>query len=164
MLPAVVHHDHGSVVQIGHALAGFLSVLDDMHHHLFAGQNHRFYGIRQFVDIHDGNALQLRHFVEVIIIGENFPLDQLPQPHQLGVNFRHILEIAIVNLNKNTHLFLNAVQNIQAAPSTVSLEQVRRIRDVLQFLQHETGNQQRPFDKTAFADIGDPSVNNDAGI
>src|SRR5581483_8704799 len=36
VLAAVFHHDHGPVVQIGHALARLLALLDDLHLHFFA--------------------------------------------------------------------------------------------------------------------------------
>src|SRR5206468_5546367 len=46
LLPALDDH-HGPVVEIAHALAGLLAVLDDLHRQLFARQDDRPQGLRR---------------------------------------------------------------------------------------------------------------------
>src|SRR5438067_7348406 len=36
---AILDHDHGAVVEVAHSLAWLLAHLDDLDHHLFAGQD-----------------------------------------------------------------------------------------------------------------------------
>ena len=51
-----------------------------------------------------------------------------------------------------------------SSAAACAAQYVGRIRDVLQFLEHEPGNKQRPFDEPRFADIGNTTINDDACI
>ena len=56
------------------------------------------------------------------------------------------------------------VEDVQAAAAALALESVGRVGHRLQFLEDELGHDQRPFEKTGFADLGDPAVDDDARV
>ena len=68
---AALDHDHRAVVQVADALAGLLALLDDLDAHLLAGVDDRLHRVGQLVDVQDPDALQLRHAVEVVVVGED---------------------------------------------------------------------------------------------
>ena len=69
MFFATVHYNHRAIIQIGYTLTAFLPVLYDLDHHFFAGKHHRFYRIRQLIDIEHLDLLKLGYFIQVKIIG-----------------------------------------------------------------------------------------------
>src|SRR5512134_1105181 len=56
--PGIVHDDHRAVVEVGHALARFLSFFQHEDTDGFAGQHDRTQGIAEFVDIEHTDTLQ----------------------------------------------------------------------------------------------------------
>lgn len=121
---AAIHDDHRAVVEISHALPELLAVLDDMDNHLFSRQYHRFYGVGQFIDIQDGNALQFGDFVQIVIVGDNLPLENLAQFDQLLINLVDILEVAAVNLDVHAEFLLDTVEDIQAATAAIAFKKI----------------------------------------
>ena len=59
---------------------------------------------------------------------------------------------------------LDLLEDVEAAAAAVALERVGRIGDELQLLQHELRDHERAVEKPGLADIGDPAVDDDAGI
>ena len=54
---AVVHHDHGPVIEIRHALLLLLAFLEDLDFHLFPRHDHGFQRIGEIVNIEDFRTL-----------------------------------------------------------------------------------------------------------
>src|SRR5262249_9220163 len=60
--------------------------------------------------------------------------------------------------------FLNPLQDIQPPPSSVPLERVGGVRDLLKFAKYEMRRHQDSIQKTGLANVGDTAVDNHAGI
>ena len=76
-LARVVYDYHGAIVEIGDSLVIFLPFLQDEDSHGLAGKHDRLQGIGQFVDVQDFDALKLRDFVQIEVIGDDLALVQL---------------------------------------------------------------------------------------
>ena len=118
-LLGVVHHHHGAVVQVSHALVVLLALLQDEDAHRFARQHDRLQRIGQLVDVQDLDAVQLGHLVQVEIVGDDLAIVDLPQFDQLHVHVPHLREILFDDLHREVGHFLDALQDVQAAPSPV---------------------------------------------
>jgi hypothetical protein len=59
---------------------------------------------------------------------------------------------------------LEALEDFKAAAATLALERIGRIGDQLKFVEDETGNAERAIEEVGFADFGDATVNEDAGV
>src|SRR5713226_1803136 len=163
-LSRVVHHHHGSIVEIGHALVVLFAFLQNENFHGFAGQDNRFQRVSQFVDVQHGHSLQLRDFVQVEIVGDDFAFIQLGQFDQFQIHFADRGEIIFDDLNLQGRDFLQTLQDVEAAAAPVSFQRVGGVCDQLQFAQHELRSYDDAVEKTGFGDVRDPAVNNDAGI
>jgi hypothetical protein len=59
---------------------------------------------------------------------------------------------------------LNLLQDVEAAAPAIALHRIRGVGDQLQLLQHELRNDERAVHEAGFADVRDPSVDDDAGV
>src|SRR5437773_10709427 len=66
--PAVLHHDHGAVVEVGDALVLLLPFLDHLDIHLLARDDDRLERVAEIVEVEDADLLTLRHPAEVVIV------------------------------------------------------------------------------------------------
>src|SRR5260221_2486058 len=64
---AIFYDDHSAIIQVRHALALFLAIRNDMDGHAFAGEQHRFHGIRQVVNVKDSDALNTRYLIKIVV-------------------------------------------------------------------------------------------------
>ncbi|MNI43273.1 hypothetical protein D3C73_975990 [compost metagenome] len=150
-----------------------------MHDNLFTRENHRLHRIGQIINIKNRHSLQFTHLIQVKIIGYHLAAQHFCQLDQLAVHFRDFLKITFVDQDLHIQLFLDFVQDIQdlhiqlfldfvqdiqPAPSAVAFQQIRRIGNMLQLLQNEFRDYDSSPNKSRFADIGNPPVNNDACI
>src|SRR6185312_1426010 len=163
-LSGVVHHHHGPVVEIGHALVVFLAFLQDEDPHGLAGQNDRLQRVGQFVDIQHRDALQLRHLVQVEVVGDDFAFIQLGQFDQLQVHFPDGREVILDDLYLERRDLLQALQYVEPATPPVALERVGGVGHQLQFAQHKLRSHDGTVEKTSLGDVGDAAVDDDAGI
>src|SRR5271170_7733343 len=69
--------------------------------------------------------------------------------HDLHVDIRHLLHL---------------LQDVEATTAAVSLQGVRRIRDLLQLPKHELGNHQGAFQEAGGADVRNTTVDDDRGV
>ena len=69
--PAALYDDHRAIIQVGHALAHFFTLLDYVHSQFFTGENDGLESVGQFIHIQDLDALKLGNAVEVVIGGED---------------------------------------------------------------------------------------------
>src|SRR5712691_6625159 len=135
-LPRVVHHHHGAVVKIRHALVVFFSFLQDEDAHGLPWEYDRFQGIGQLVDVQYLDAVELGDFIEVEIVGHDFAIVDFGQLDQLHVYFADVREIVFNNLNRQLGYFLDALQHIEATPPAVALHGIGGIGHQLQLAQH----------------------------
>ena len=161
---AILHDDHGAVVQIAHALPYFLAFLNDLDTHRFARQEDQAHGVGQFVDVEDRHALNLGHAIEVIVVGEHGALQALGQRDELVVDFADFVHIHVGNAQGTAGVFLHPIENVQPPAAAVAAQRVRRIGDVLQLVQDEARHQQRAAEETGAADVGDAPVDDDGSI
>ena len=69
-----------------------------------------------------------------------------------------------LNFYRNCQLLLNFVQNIQTSAPSLTLQAVRRIRNMAQLLQNKIRDDDFPFDKACLQQIQNSSVNDNTGI
>src|SRR5580693_1278139 len=104
--PCIVHHHHGAVIEIGHALVVFLTFLQDEYLHDLAGQHDRLERVRELVDVQHLDSLKLRHLVQVEVVGDDLALVNLSQFDQLEIDFADGREIIFHNLDLQRRHFL----------------------------------------------------------
>ncbi len=160
----VVHHHHGAVVQVSHALVVFLALLQNEDPHGLAGQHDGLQRVGQLVDVQHFDAVQLGHLVEVEIVGDDLAVVDLGQFDQLHVHFAHVREVVFHDLHGQVRHLLDALQDVQAAAAAVALHRIGRIGHQLQLAQHELRNHQHAVEETGFGDIGDAAVDDHAGV
>ncbi len=135
-----------------------------MHLQVLSGQVDRLDGIRQLVDVQHRHALQLRDPVQVVIIGQHRTAQLLGQDHQLVIHVARALDIKVADPERDARFLLQAVQDVQPAPAALALEPVGRIGDVLQLGQDERRHHHGGKDEARVRHIGDPAVDDDAGV
>ena len=59
---------------------------------------------------------------------------------------------------------MEALEYLKAAAAALALERIGGIGDQLKFVEDETGNAERAIEEMGFADFGDATVNEDAGV
>src|SRR4029077_12634727 len=160
----VVDDHHGAVIQVGYALVVFLAFLEDEDAHGFAGQHDRLQRVRELVDIQYLHALQLRHLVQVEVVGDDLAFVQLGQFDQLEINYPDSGKIVFHDLNLQVCDLLQALENIEAPAAAIPLQRVCRIGDQLQLAQHELRRNNDAVEKSGLGNVGNSSVDDDAGI
>src|SRR5579883_1006929 len=163
-LLGVVHHHHGAVVEVGHALAVLLALLENEHPHGLARQDNGLQRIRQLVDVQHLDAVELRDFIEVEIVRDHLAVVDLGQLDQLHVDVADVGEIVLDDLHIEVRHLLDALQNVEPAAAAVALHGIGRIGDELQLAQDELRNHQNAVEEAGFGDIGDAAVDDDARI
>ena len=161
---ATLDHDHGAVVQEADPLAGLLALLDDLDPQVLAREDGRLHRVRERVDVHHPDTLELGDPVEVEVVGQYDPAASLGQLHELRVHLGHAGRLVVDDLDGGMRVALHPVEDLEPAPPAVAAERVRRIGDVLELLQHEPGHDQRPVDEARLDDLRDPAVDEDAGV
>src|SRR5256885_5343780 len=162
--PAVLHHDHGAVIQVGDPLVLLFPFLDHLDVHLLTGDDDRLERVGEVVEVEDANPFQLRHPVEVVIIrhdGGGSGLFQLDVRH---VDFSDIGHVLVDKFNVDQWLFLQQVEDLEAATSAVAAQRVTGVGDVLQLSQHEMRNKDLFAKKSSLGDVHDATVDDDARV
>src|SRR5665213_2671131 len=163
-LTRVIHYHHGAVVQIRDALVIFLALFENEYPHQLAGEHHRLQGVRQFIDVQHFDAMQLRDLVQVEIVGHNLARVDLGQLNQLHIDFANVREVFFDDLDGQLRHFLDTLQDVETAPPAVALHRIGGIGHQLQLVQYELGDHQRSVHKAGLDDVGNASVDDDAGV
>src|SRR4029077_16289116 len=145
----VLHHHQGALVEIGHALVELFPFLENEHPHDLARQHDGLHRIGELVDVENHHAVQLRHLVEVEIVGDDLAIVNLGQLDQLHIHFADVREIVLHNLDVEMGHFLNSLQNVEPAAAAVALHGIGRIGHHLQLVQHELWNHQDSIEKAS---------------
>src|SRR5262249_56692623 len=91
----VVDHDHGPIVQVGDPLVVFLPFFDHEDLHELAGEDDRLERIGQLVDVEDLHAAQLRHFVQIEVVGHDLARQRATELDQLQVAFANVWKVDV---------------------------------------------------------------------
>src|SRR5437764_5925697 len=164
---AILDHDHGAVVEITHAPARLFAHLNDLDPHLFAGQDHGFDGVRQFVHVQHAHALQLRHLVEVIVVGNDGRVQLACDLHQLAVDLVHVVHVVRIDVHyvdRRLRFLAHPVEHIQAPTSTVAAQRIGRVGNVAQLVEHKARDHHFAHDEARGADVGDAAIDDRARI
>ena len=94
-------------------------------HLLGARQYHRFERIRQFIDVENLDAAQMRHLVEVEIVGHDRSIELFPQFDQLQVHLSHLREIRLVDLDDEPVILLDALEDVQSSAPAIAFRGIR---------------------------------------
>ena len=109
--------------------------------------------------VHVADVLQLGDLAEVVIVGEQLRAEVAGQPDELGVHFRFLREIAVVDFDLVARVALDAVEHFEAAPAPRALDGVVGIGDLLEFLEHKARHDDDAFEEIGLDQIGDAAVN-----
>src|SRR5580692_8421467 len=162
--PCVVHDHHGAVIEIGDTLVVFLTFFEDEDLHDLAGQHDGLERVRQLVNVQYFDALQLRDFVQIEVVGDDLAFVDFGQLDQLEIHFADGGEIVFHDLDLQRGHFLQALQNVEAAAAAVALQRVGRIGHELQFAQHELRSNDDAVEEAGLGNVGDAAVDDDAGV
>ena len=163
-LAGIVDHHHGPIVEISHALVVFLAFLQDEDFHDFARQNNRLERICQLVDVQHLDSLQLRNFIQVEVVRDDFAFVDFRQLDQFQVDLTHGREIILNDLNLERGHFLEALENIQPAATAVALQRVGGIGHQLKLAQHKLRRNNDAIEESGLGNVGNPAVDDDAGV
>ena len=72
--------------------------------------------------------------------------------------------VVLDDLDRRARLLLHPRQDLQAAPATVAPERVGAVGDVLELVEHEPRDDERPEDEPGLDDLGDPAVDDGARV
>src|ERR1700676_3369345 len=108
--------------------------------------------------------MQLGNLIEAELVSHDPTGVDLRQLYQLHVDFADIRKVLFDDLNGELRHFLNALEDVEAAPTAVALHRIGGIRHQLQLMQHKLGDHEGSIDESGFNDVGDTAVDNHAGI
>src|SRR5262249_55713055 len=152
-------YHHRSVVEVSHALVIFLTFLQDKDPHYFAGQHDRLQGVGELVDVEHGHAPELRDFVEIEIVGDDFGFDLPGELDKLVIDLAHVREFSFAYDDLVAALlFLQPLKYVESATPAVTFDRVGAVGDLLELAQHELRNHKRARKKSGLGDIGHTSV------
>src|ERR1019366_1433550 len=155
---------HGAVIQVSHALVILLPLFEDEDPHGLAGQHDGLERIGQFRSVQHLDAVQLGHFVEVEIVGDDFAVVDLGKFDELHVHVADVREVFFGDLHREVGHFLDTLQDVEAAAAAVALHGVGRIGHQLQLTQHKLRNHYHAVQEAGFGDVGDAAVDDDTGV
>ena len=104
------------------------------------------------------------HLVQVEVVGDDLALVDLGQFYQFQVDFADGGKIVFHNLNLQVGDFLQALQDVEAAPPAIALQGVSGVGDELQFAQHELRGDDNAVEEAGLGNVGNAPVNDDAGV
>ena len=133
---------------------------------LFAGQKDRLERVGEVVQVDDADAVQLGHLVEVVVVGDDLALQVLGQQHQLLVDrlAGEFGQLAVVDHEVDLRVAAEPVEDVEPAAAAVAAELVGGIGDGLQLGDDELRHDQLVVDDAGLDDVGDPPVDDDAGV
>src|SRR5436190_5612513 len=163
-LACIVDNDHRAVIQIGNALIEFLAFFKNEDLHGFAGQIDRLQRVSQFIDVEHFHAAQLSNLVQIEVIRHDLGFKFLGKLNELHVDFAHGRIVVLDKLDSDAGHLLNALKNVEPAPSTIPLQGISGVRNLLQLPKNKMRNNKHAVEKSSLADIGDTPINDDACV
>ena len=164
MVAAAFDDDHRSVVEVGHALPGLLALLDDLDLERIAGQERRLDRVRELIDVQDPNVVQLRHTVQVEVVGQDRGVAPVRQVDQLRVDGFHVMRVLVAQLHRDARVLLEHREDLQAAPAADATRLLAVIGDSLQLVNDEARHDQLAEQESRGDDVGDAAVDQRAGV
>src|SRR6478735_3933833 len=83
---------------------------------------------------------------------------------ELRVDLRDVRERLVEDLDRRRRILLHLGEDLEAAPAPVAAQGVRGIRDVLQLLEDELGDDEGAVDEPGLDDVLDPAVDDRARV
>ena len=102
---------------------------------------------------------KLRDFIQVEIVRDDLAFELARKLYELVINFAHVREIGLADYDLVAALlFLEPLEDVQAAPSPVALYRIGAVGYLLKLAQDELRDDQRPGQKARLGDIGHAAV------
>ena len=162
--PSVLDHDHGAVIEVGDTLILLLPLLDDLHVHLLAGNDDRLERVREVVEVEDADAFELGDAIEVVVVGHDREASLLRQLDQLHVDLVELRNVVVDEFDVDEWLFLQGVEDLEAAPSTVAAQSIAGVGDVLKLGEDEMRHQHSLTQEAGLRDVHDAAIDDNAGV
>ena len=160
----VVHDDHRPVVEVGDALVVLLPFLQDEDAHRLARQHHGLERVRQLVDVQHLDAVELRHLVEVKVVGDDNAVERLREFEELEVNLLDGGEVRVNDLDVERGVRLQAVEHVEAAAAPLAFGRVGRVGHLLKLAEDELRDDDCAGEEARLGHVGDAAVNDDRGV
>ena len=98
----------------------FLTFLQDEDLHALTRQIDRFEGVGKLVNIEHLNSAKLSHLIQIEVVGNDLCFKLHRQFDQFHIDFANCRIVIFDKLNRDSGHLLDLLQNIQAAPATVT--------------------------------------------
>ncbi len=135
--------------------------------HALAGEDDGAEGGSEVVDVDDVDILDLGDFAEVDVVGEDSAVEFLGEDEQFVIDlggFGIIAQSVVGNDDFDLFVFLQLVEDVEAATASGAFEFIGEVGEGLQFLQDEARDDQAAFEDAGFGDIQNPAVDDDGGV
>ena len=161
---AALDDDHRAVVQVADALAGLLALGDDLDPQRVAGQQRRLQRVGQRVDVQDADRLQVRHAVQVEVVGQDGRTARPGQGDQLGVDVARLGRVVVTISTGVGPSFWSRARISRPAPAAGAPLRVGAVGDPLQLVEDEVRDHQPVIQEARVDDVGDPAVDDGARV
>ena len=128
------------------------------------GRTAGFIGVRERVDVHHPQALDLGDAVQVEVVREDDPAAGSRHRHELGVHLRDLGVRLVGDLDRDAVLLLEAGDDLEAAAPARPPHRVRAVGDPLELLEHDPRHDERSLQEARLGDVGDPAVDDRARV
>src|SRR5688572_27812521 len=163
MARAVLDDDHRAVLEVTESLRRLFPLLRDAHGDLLRREHDRADRFGEVVDVQDGDALQLRHAVEAVVVRHDRHAELARERDELPIRAGRD-RVRIEQLDLDRGLLLHPREHLEPTPSAFALGSIWRVREELQLGEDEARYDERAADEAALHDVGDASVDDDRGI
>jgi hypothetical protein len=114
---------------------------------LLAGQDRGLDRVRERVDVHHPDALQLGDAVEVEVVRQDHAAARQGEGDQLRVDLGDVLHRVVDDLDRGPGFLLHAASGSPGRAARVAPQRVGAVGDVLDLLEDEPRHDKRPVDE-----------------
>ena len=120
--------------------------------------------VGEVVEVEHANALDLGEPVEVVVLGHERRAARTGQLDEAGVHLGRTGEVEIDDLADDVLALLEGIDDAEPAAALLAAEGIGGVRDALELLEHESGDEQAPGDEPGRCDVDDPAVDEHARV
>src|SRR5439155_12472317 len=118
---------------------------------------------REVVHVEDGDALELGHSVQAVIVGHDRDAERSRERDELPVRARS-RGVLLGELDLDGLLLLHLRKHLETAPPALATRAVRRVVEVLELGEYELRDDERSADKASSNDIRNAPVDDDRRV
>ena len=108
--------------------------------------------------------MELRHLVEVEVVGDDNAVERLREFEELEVNLLDGGEVRVNDLDVERGVRLQAVEHVEAAAAPLAFGRVGRVGHLLKLAEDELRDDDCAGEEAGLGHVGDAPVNDDGGV